>query len=66
MCEQVANGDRQIMIWVHQSRGRRDDSVPVGIRVVGEGHAKFIFESDESGHRVRAGTIHSDFSVVIH
>ncbi len=66
MREQITNGHRQVMIRVHQTGGWSDDAVPVRIGVVGERDAEFILETHEAGHRIRAGAIHADFSVMIH
>src|SRR6266481_5959324 len=66
MREQISDGYCEIMIWVHQPSGRRDDSMPVGVRIVGECDAVFVLESDKPGHRVRAGTVHANHAVMIH
>ena len=63
--EQVADGHGQVVIGIHQPRGRRDDAVPVRVRIVGEGDAILILEADEAGHRVGAGAVHADLAVVI-
>ncbi len=65
MGQQVTNGHRQIVVGVHQSRGRGDDPMPVGIRVVSKSHAVLILETNKPGHRVRAGTVHANLAVVI-
>src|SRR5258708_11442041 len=53
------------MIWVHQPSGWCDDSMPVGVWIVGECDAVFVLESDKPGHRIRAGTVHANHAVVI-
>ena len=65
MREQVADGDGQVVIGIHQPRRRRDDAVPVRVGVVGEGDAVLVLEADEPGHRVGTGTVHADLAVVI-
>ena len=64
--EQVANRHRQIMIRIHQARRRRDDPVPVGVRIVAEREAVLVFEPDQPGHRIGARAVHADLAVVIH
>ncbi len=66
MREQIANSHRKIMIRVHQTDGRRDNAVAVGVGVVGKCHAVFILQPNQAGHRIRTRTIHADFPVVIH
>src|SRR5262245_1593137 len=39
--------------------------MPVGVWIISECDAVFVFESDESGHRIWAGTVHANHSVVI-
>ena len=41
--QQVSDGDRQILVRVHQPERRRDDSVAVRIRIVGERYLVLIF-----------------------
>ena len=53
------------MIGIHQTEGRRNNAVPIGVRVVANRDLEAIFEAHQSGHRVRTGAIHSDFAVVI-
>src|ERR1039458_8700747 len=66
MGEQVLNGNRQIVIGIHQSRGGRNDAVPVRVRVVGKGYLVTIFEAGEPRHRVRTGAVHANLAVMIH
>ena len=63
--QQVVDRHRQIMVRVHQPGRRRDDAVPVGVGIVGEGDLVAILEPDEPGHRIGAGTVHADLAVVI-
>ena len=42
-----------------------DDSVPIGIRVVGEGDIVAVLEADEPRHRIGTGAVHADLAVVI-
>ena len=65
MRKQIADGHREIVIRIHQSRGGSNDSMPVGVRIVGECNAIFVFESDEPRHRIRARAIHTNHAVVI-
>ena len=66
MCEQIPDGDGQVVVGVHQPCGGRDDAVPVRVGVVGEGDAVPILEADEPGHRVWARAVHANLAVVIH
>ena len=65
MRQQIGDRHRQIMVGVHQPRRRRDDAVPVGIGIVGEGDLILVLEADQPGHRVRAGAVHADLAVMI-
>ena len=65
MRQQIANGDGQVMIRIHQPRRRRDDAVAIGIGIVAEGDAILVLQADQSGHRVGAGAIHANLAVVI-
>ena len=53
------------MVRVHQPGRRRDDAVPIGVGIVGEGDLVAILEPDEASHRVRAGAVHADLAVVV-
>ena len=64
--QQILNRDRQVMIGIHQSRRRRNDAVPVRVRVVAERHLILIFQPDQPRHRVRTGTVHANLAVMIH
>ena len=65
MREQIADGHGEVVIGVHQARRGRDDAVPVRVRIVGEGDAILVLQSDQPRHRVRAGAVHADHAVVI-
>jgi hypothetical protein len=40
-------------------------SVPIGIRVIGEGNPIAVLEADESGHRIWTGAVHANDAVVV-
>ena len=63
--QQVPDRDRQIMIGVHQPGRRRDDAVPVRVRIVGEGDPIPVLQADEPRHRIGARAVHADLAVVI-
>ena len=65
MRQQIADRHGQIVVGIHQPGGRRDDAVPVGVRIVGEGDVILVLEPDQPGHRVGAGAVHADLAVVI-
>ncbi len=65
MCEEVLNGDCQVMVGIHQTDGRSHDPMAVGIGVVAEGEIEPVFEFDQAGHRIRAGTIHANLAIVV-
>jgi hypothetical protein len=48
--EQVVDGDRQVVIGIHQSGARRYDAVTVEVGVVPKGDVELVFQVDESGH----------------
>src|ERR1700720_4979972 len=64
--EQILNRHRKVMVRVHQPRNRSDDSMPIRVGIVSEGYLVLIFQSDQPGHRIGAGAIHTDFAVVVH
>ena len=43
--EQIADGDGEIMIRIHQTRSRSHDAVPVGVGIVAERHLVLIFQA---------------------
>ncbi len=63
--EEVADGDGEVVVGVHQAGGWGDDAVAVGVGVVAEGDAVFVFEFKQVGHGVGAGAVHANFAVVI-
>ena len=42
--EQIIERDGEVVVGVHQPRGRRHDPVPIGVRIGGERDAKAILE----------------------
>ena len=58
--EEIGYGRRQIMIGIHQPLGSRHDSMPVGIRVIGEGDIEFVAHGDQPRHGIRRGAVHPD------
>ena len=63
--EQILDGDRQIVIRVHQPGGCRHDAMAIGVGVVADRDLKPILERHQSGHRVRARAVHADLAVVV-
>ena len=53
------------MIGREQAGAFGDDAVPVVIGIAGKGHVEFVFESDQTSHRVRRRRIHPDLAVPI-
>src|SRR5580700_9095717 len=53
------------MIWRQQTAGFGHDAVAVMISIAGERNIEFIFQCDESLHRVRRGRIHANLSIPI-
>src|SRR6516225_11693115 len=65
MGQQVTDGDRQVMVGVHQPRARGNDAVPIGIRVVGKSDPIAILEPNKPRHRVGARAVLTDLAVMI-
>ena len=63
--KQVVDRDGQVVIRVHEARGRRHDAVAIGVGVVAERDREAIAQRQQAGHRVRAGAVHPDLAVVI-
>ena len=53
------------MVGVQQPRGRRDDAVAVGVRVVGEGDVEAVAHLGQPRHRVRRRAVHPDLAVPV-
>jgi hypothetical protein len=53
------------VIRIEQTRRGRDNSVPIGIRIVAEGNIETILELNKSRHCPWTRTIHPDFSIVV-
>src|SRR5262249_24771381 len=62
---QIAYGYSQVVIWIHQPGGRRNDAVPVGVWIVGESDVILIFKVHETRHRIRTRRVHAYLAVVI-
>ena len=63
--EQVRDRHGQEMVRVHQPGARRDDPVPVGVGVVGEGDIEPVAQLDQPRHRVRRRRVHPDPAVPV-
>jgi len=63
--EDVPDGNRQIVVGVHQPYAGRDDSVPVKVHIVSKGDIEPVLHVHQVGHGVRAGAVHSDFAVFV-
>ncbi len=64
--EQVIDGDRQIVVGIHQSHATRDDAVTVVVGVIAKGDVELVFEVDEAGHGVGRRAIHADLAILVH
>ncbi len=53
------------MVWVQKTGGGSDDAVPIRVGIVAEGDVKAVLKFDQPCHRIWAGAIHPDFSIVI-
>jgi hypothetical protein len=53
------------MVRIHQPAARRDDAMPIGVRVVADGDVEPVLEPDQIRHRVRRRAVHADAAVVI-
>ena len=58
--EQIRNGNREVMIGIHQAVRPGHDAVPVGIGVVGEGNVEFVAHADQPRHGIGRRAIHPD------
>ncbi len=65
MREQIADRNGQVVIRIHQSRGRHNHAVPVRVGIVRERDLISIFKSRQTGHGIRTGGIHANLAVVI-
>ena len=63
--EEVADGDREVVVGVHQAGVGGDDAVPVGVGVVAGGDVVLVLAADQRGHRVRRGAVHPDLAVPV-
>ena len=63
--EEVADGDRQEVVRVHQAGVGGDDAVPVGVGVVAGGDLVVVLAPDQRRHRVRGGAVHPDLAVPV-
>ena len=63
--EQVVDRHREVVVRVHQPRGRRDDPVPVGIGVAGDRDVEAVAVFDQAAHDVRRRAVHPDLAVVV-
>src|ERR1017187_10226255 len=63
--QEILKRNGEVVVRVHQAGGARHDAVAVGIGIVAPGDVEIVLELDQSGHGVRAGTIHADFAVVV-
>ncbi|MNC27204.1 hypothetical protein D3C75_753690 [compost metagenome] len=64
MLEQVVNRNCKIMVRIHQT-SRRDDTVAVVIRVVGERQIEFVTQRQQTRHCAFGGAIHADSAIFI-
>ena len=65
MLEEVENGDREVVVGIHQSGRARDDAVPIGVGVASKGDIEAILEADQALHCVGRGRIHANPTVPI-
>ena len=64
MLEQIVDGNRQIVVRVHQTR-RRDDTVTVVVRVVGEREVKLVAQRQQARHCALGGAVHTDGAIFV-
>ena len=64
--QEVANGHREVVVWVHESDRRRDDAVAVGVGIIAESDVESVLEAYQAGHGVRTRAVHANLSVMIH
>jgi hypothetical protein len=64
--QEITDGNRQVVVRIHQAGSGRNDSVTIRIRIIREGYLVFVFQAHQSRHGVGAGAIHANFAVVIH
>ena len=65
MRHEITNGHGEVVVRVHQAGQWSDNPVAVGVGVVAERNLILIFQAHQPRHRIRAGTIHADFPVVV-
>src|SRR5262249_24914911 len=65
MSQKIIDGHSKVMIRIHQAQRRGDNAVPICVGIVREGDLELILQTHQTRHRIRAGTIHSDFPVMI-
>src|SRR4029077_17288000 len=65
MGQQISYGHSQVVIWIHQPGGRRNDAMPVGVWIVGESDIILVLEIHQTRHRIRTGWVHTYLAVVI-
>ena len=66
MLKQIRDGNRQIVVRVHQTGALGHNAVAVKVGVIAKGNVKVIFQPDQTGHRIGRGAIHADLAVFIH
>ena len=65
MRHEIPNCHGEIVVRVHQTGQWSDNPVTVGVGVVAERNLILIFQAHQPRHRIGAGAIHADFSVVV-
>ena len=63
--EQVRDAGGQVVVGVQQAGARRDDAVPVRVRIVGERDVEAVLEVGQPRHRVGRRAVHADLAVPV-
>ena len=65
MLHEVLDARREVVVRIHQPAVRRDDAVPIRVRVVSGRDLEGITIRDERRHRIRRRAIHADLPVPV-
>src|SRR4029077_11102827 len=48
--QEITNGNRQVVVRIHQAGSGRNDSVTIRIRIIREGYLVLVFQAHQSRH----------------
>ena len=65
VAHEILNRNRQVVVGIHQSCGRGDNTVTIHIRIISKGDIIAVLQIDKAGHGKGGGTIHADAAVFI-